>query len=359
MAKQKKDFISEQDKNAIVNLIKNKGLKIKNKEFFIQEVIKYNIVRLIDGYAKCLELEEPNDKKKYIKGTTTNQVLNLFTFDQELACILLRYFKQFEQQLNSITLYTVMKKYNLGNDYILNVNNVVWMENKKSIEFNQFRDSIFDYVATSNFLKSYNDYATIPLQELCLSWSFHTTILFFDLQSETIKKEIMEQFHTSNASSKEFTSACHTLRKFRNSMSHNDILFRTKISTYTKEFNSLLSTTSIKKQTNVNNAETTEVIPTLPLPPTKEASHEASFSESTTTLSNKRFLVTKRFDVNELSHFEEGTDQDVDLSAMVQLLERLLGTNKINKEITKLLKWGEFPYRVHKRIAQMMGWTKK
>ena len=146
----------------------------------------------------------------------------------------------------------------------------------------------------------------------------------------------MEQFHTSNASTKEFTSACHTLRKFRNSMSHNDILFKTKISTYTKEFNSLLSTT--KKQTKTDNVETDEVVPPFPIPSPKDASREASFSESTSSLSNKRFLVTKRFDVNELSHFEEGTDQDVDLFAMVQLLERLLGTNKIRKEITKLLK---------------------
>lgn len=63
-----------------------------------------------------------------------------------------------------------------------------------------------------------------------------------------IKESIARKFNISKENINAFISTCHSIRKFRNTISHNDILFITSINYYRREFNTILN--NLKHQNN-------------------------------------------------------------------------------------------------------------
>ena len=97
----------------------------------------------------------------------------------------------------------------------------------------------------------YDDSKQIPLNRLSISWSFHTLISFINIQDIQTKNKIINKFNINSENIDNFISTCHSIRKFRNTISHNDIFFITTLNYYRREFNTLLNYLTKQKTSDI------------------------------------------------------------------------------------------------------------
>lgn len=222
-------------------------IKIKNKKKIISLIDNYGYYRIIECYGDLLK----NLPKRLYN---TNNICKIFHIDKELSKILIFYLLDFEQKLNARSIKVIVPI--LGNqnqNYILNLKDID-LSNIKNQQ--KFIDELYNSAKGCNCLMMYDDPKKIPLNQLCLSWNFHTIIDFINLQSIEIKKLIAKEFNINIENFTNFISACHSIRKFRNTISHNDIFFITTLNYYRREFNRILkylkkSSINIEQDINV------------------------------------------------------------------------------------------------------------
>ncbi len=212
--------------------IKDKDFKIKNKKKTIEFINKYGEFRIVEGYGNIL--------KKFIKKPTTKDLMRIFEFDTTLSALISKYILDFEKILNNTAIQTILQLEELDDNYVLDVVKNPAHSNLRNKGYGTFMADIYENIDQCSMLQNYNDKTSIPLKALSVSWSFHTLIAFIDLQSNEVKKSISSKFNVTDCYN-EFISACHSIRKFRNSISHNGIFIDTTLNYYCNEFNYLLN----------------------------------------------------------------------------------------------------------------------
>lgn len=211
--------------------IKELGIKIKNKKNISTLITDYGFHRIINCYGDLLKVLP---KRMY----NTKNIYKIFKIDKLISKTLIYYLLDFEQKLNARSIDVISNILGKGNnEYILSENDINFETLKNK---NNFFEELFSSTKSCNCLMMYDDPRKIPLSDLSLSWSFHTLLTFISIQNDNIKSKILEKFNISDKYINEFISTCHSIRKFRNTISHNDILFVTTINFYRREFNSLL-----------------------------------------------------------------------------------------------------------------------
>lgn len=214
-----------------IDKIKKLNIKIKNKNNIATLIKDYGFHKIINCYGDLLKTLP---KRQY----NTKNICKLFDIDKQLAKTLIYHILDFEQKLNARSIEVI--SYSLGNsdDYILNLNDINLDKVKNK---NTFIDEIYSSAKGCNCLMMFDDPRKIPLTNLSISWSFHTLVTFIDIQSLNIKEKVAAKFNINKDNISNFISSCHSIRKFRNTISHNDIFFITTINFYRREFNTLLS----------------------------------------------------------------------------------------------------------------------
>lgn len=214
-----------------IDKIKKLNIKIKNKNEIISLIKDYGFHKIINCYGDLLKTLP---KRQY----NTKNICKLFYIDKQLAKTLIYHILDFEQKLNARSIETIT--YSLGKDdnYILNLSDIN-LENVKNKS--AFIDELYSSAKGCNCLMMYDDPRKIPLSNLSISWSFHTLVTFIDVQTIQIKEKVAAKFNINKDNISNFISTCHSIRKFRNTISHNDIFFVTTINFYRREFNTLLS----------------------------------------------------------------------------------------------------------------------
>lgn len=210
----------------IINKINQKGIKVRRKRKTLKYINEYGFCRLIDGYGSFY--------KSIKNNVNTNDIINAFLFDKTISHALSNYIFDFEMKLNNVIMEIIYKHNNYPDDYILDLSTITWdYKNKVPASFS---NDIYENVNSCNLLNSYTNPKEIPLKLLSLSWSFHTLVTFVQLQDDEVKCLISKYYGLENFYN-EFISVCHTIRKFRNVISHNGMFIATKLSYYRKEFN--------------------------------------------------------------------------------------------------------------------------
>lgn len=223
-----------------IEKIKNEKIKIKNKKRILDLVNDYGYFKIISCYG---DLIKTLPKNLY----NTNNICKIFSIDKTLSKIIIFYLLDFEQKLNakSIGAIVELKK---NDDYILNPDDLNFdlIKSKSS-----FIDDLYNKTNGCNCLIMYDDSKQIPLNRLSISWSFHTLISFINIQDIQTKNKIINKFNINSENIDNFISTCHSIRKFRNTISHNDIFFITTLNYYRREFNTLLNYLTKQKTSDI------------------------------------------------------------------------------------------------------------
>ncbi len=225
-----------------------KGIKVKNKKKTLAFIKNYGEFRIVDCYGELL--------KKIVAKPNSKQLMMLFEFDTTLSALISKYILDFEKILNNVSIQTILQAEDLDENYVLDIVKNPAHSNLRNKGYGTFVKDIYENIDTCTLLENYRNQQDIPLRILSTSWSFHTLIAFIDLQSNEVKKAISAKFRVSDCY-EQFISACHSIRKFRNNISHNGIFLSQTLDYYCREFNYLLNRFNNKNynqdsQINVN-----------------------------------------------------------------------------------------------------------
>ncbi len=105
-----------------LNILRGRGLEIKDGSKSMRILERENYYSLINGY-KDLFLLKDNDNKviepeKYINGASFDEIYGLYCFDRELRSILLKEILKFECNIKTRIAYSFSDKYRQENAYL-------------------------------------------------------------------------------------------------------------------------------------------------------------------------------------------------------------------------------------------------
>ena len=212
----------------IAFLEEEKGLIISDKEYAKRILLKIGYFPLINGYKEVFK-ESINDQ--FQKGTTFEDIYELYSFDNDLRNIFLKYILMAERNIKSSLSYHFCKEYgDMQSDY-LDVNNYDYTGKKKNvinkmlkIMSGQLRHDS-DYVYIRHYMTKYQ---YVPLWVLMNVLTIGQLSKIYASQKGRIQIKVCKDFGPLKIN--EMGKILAVMTKFRNVCAHNDRLFdfRTK-----------------------------------------------------------------------------------------------------------------------------------
>ena len=222
----KKQFLTYDEQ--ITFLEEKKGLIISDKEYARKILLKIGYFPLINGYKEVFK-ESNNDQ--FQRGTTFEDIYELYSFDNDLRNIFLKYILVAERNIKSSLSYHFCNEYgDLQSDY-LNVNNYDYTGKKKNvinkmlkIMSGQLRHDS-DYVYIRHYMTIYQ---YVPLWVLMNVLTIGQLSKIYASQKGRIQIKVCQDFGPLKVN--ELGKMLAVMTKFRNVCAHNDRLFdfRTK-----------------------------------------------------------------------------------------------------------------------------------
>jgi len=206
-----------------IDILKSKGLVINDYDKAKELLLRENYF-FINGYrSPFLQV----GSKKFIDGTTFEELYALFSFDRFFRNIIFKNILIVENNYKSIFSYTMSRKYGYKEKEYLNPNNFDRNKNKQR-KINdllrklkrQIRINGSQHAATSHYI---NNYGYIPM------W-VGVKVLSFGIMSELfsiLKKEDKEEiaFYYNNIDIDTMEDYLMIVSNYRNICAHEDILF--------------------------------------------------------------------------------------------------------------------------------------
>lgn len=209
-----------------IEIFKYKGLKVTNEDYTKEVLLRENYF-FLNGYRHLFMKSETD--KKYIEGTTFEELYSLFLFDRTFRNIIFKNLLIIENNLKSIISYQLSKKYGYKDrDYLKNKNFTSNPEKTKQVNDllkkmkRQIRVNGRQHSATIHYL---TNYGYIPLWVLVKVLSFGIVSEMFSI----LKRE--DQVSIANIYNIEvdtFIAYLPILANYRNLCAHEDILFENK-----------------------------------------------------------------------------------------------------------------------------------
>lgn len=222
----KKQFLTYDEQIAFLE--EKKGLIISDKEYAKGILLKIGYFPLINGYKEVFK-ESINDQFK--KGTTFEDIYELYSFDNDLRNIFLKYILMAERNIKSSLSYHFCKEYgDLQSDY-LDAGNYDYTGKKKNvidkmlkIMAGQLRHDS-DYVYIRHYMTTYK---YVPLWVLMNVLTIGQLSKIYASQKGRIQIKVCRDFGPLKIN--EMGKILAVMTKFRNVCAHNDRLFdfRTK-----------------------------------------------------------------------------------------------------------------------------------
>lgn len=217
----------------------SKGLVIKNAKNAKGILQKTSYYEIINGYRKPFEYQV--DPKKFLKGTTFEEIYSLYFFDKRLRDIILPYLFDAESIIKHTTNYNYLnfkdksgKRVYEPEDYLKiksydnrrlknAVRNISNLHKLISSNFD-LSDSIKHYLTTYSF---------VPLWVLQTKMTFGDINKFYYCLNQNVRQSIAKIFALSD---KELSNVISILAKARNCCAHKDRLYcldtKTEISAF-------------------------------------------------------------------------------------------------------------------------------
>lgn len=209
-----------------LEILKHKGLII-NDESYAKEVLLRENYFFISGYRHVFM--DPNDSKRYVEGTTFEELYSLFLFDRQFRNIIFKNLLIIENNFKSIISYRLSKKYGYKeHDYLKPKNfdtspeksrqvNDLLKKMKRQIHVNGRQHS-----ATMHYL---SNYGYIPLWVLVKVLSFGIVSELYSILRIDDRIAIAEIYKMDIGTLNTYLPI---LSNYRNLCAHEDILFENK-----------------------------------------------------------------------------------------------------------------------------------
>lgn len=209
-----------------LEIFKYKGLVIEDEEFAKTVLLRENYF-FINGY-RHLFMKSANNKR-YIEGTTFEELYSLFLFDRQFRNIIFKHLLIIENNIKSIISYQLSKKYGYKESDYLKVKNFDGAPDKQR-QINdllkkmkrQIRVNGGQHSATSHYL---SNYGYIPLWVLVKVLSFGIVSEMYSILKLEDRLAIASIYGIDQET---LTNYLPILANYRNLCAHEDILFENK-----------------------------------------------------------------------------------------------------------------------------------
>ncbi|MCF0227663.1 MAG: Abi family protein [Malacoplasma sp.] len=232
------------NKKRIIKDLEANGLVIDDKKKLEAALFAYNYNTVIGGYSDIFY--ESENSKRYDKFATSGQILELYDFDTNLGNHLLHYVLKIEKKLNTCVAYQIINQYHLKDKCLLKED---WEFIRRRIFPNLYKVQppltydalirvLLKYLDTneytrerrhkheSNLMRKWKD---VPLDLMCLTWSFSTTYNVFLSLDRTIIQNIVNDFGVPNNNIDGFDEFIKDIIHVRNLITHNYVMFKAEI----------------------------------------------------------------------------------------------------------------------------------
>lgn len=209
-----------------IEILKHKGLII-NDQGYAKEILLRENYFFLSGYRHVFM--DPNDSKKYVAGTTFEELYSLFLFDRGFRNIIFKNLLIIENNFKSIISYRLSKKYGYKeHDYLKPKNfdtspeksrqvNDLLKKMKRQIHVNGRQHS-----ATMHYL---SNYGYIPLWVLVKVLSFGIVSELYSILRIDDRIAIAELYKMDIGT---LSTYLPILSNYRNLCAHEDILYENK-----------------------------------------------------------------------------------------------------------------------------------
>lgn len=233
--------------NRLVDHIQSKGIIISDIKRLERYIVNNNYNRVMKPYLKLIP---DKDFKEY--GVTTDDLLNLYELDSKTSMLFLDAILCIEKKLNTDIAYTIEDTYklydgclfNLDKDFIKNQIFSNCTGPLCGMSFEQLLSKMTKYAHINPNTNSYENisrnnlflkWKACPLDALCLTWTFSTTVLSYFALNDHLKKKIIRHFKVPSNNSYLFDSIINDILDLRNQITHNNILFGHIVELQSKE----------------------------------------------------------------------------------------------------------------------------
>ena len=205
-----------------LEILRGKGLVINDYDKSSEILLRENYF-FLNGYRSPFLI---NGTKRFIDGTTFEELYALFTFDRYFRNIIFKNILIVENNYKSIYSYVLSRKYGYKEKDYLNANNF----NRSKDKIRQINDLIrklkrqiringYQHQATSHYI---NNYGYIPMWVGVKVLSFGLMSELFTILKSEDRKEIADYYNLSPDKIENYMSI---LANYRNLCAHEDILF--------------------------------------------------------------------------------------------------------------------------------------
>jgi len=223
--------------NRIVSHIQSKGIIISNIKRLTWYITNENYNRALKPYLKLID----KDLVRTL-SITTDDLINLYELDMKISGLFLAHILEIEKKLNTQIAYTIEDTYkifdgclfSLDKDFIKKqiFNNA--SSSLCGVGYDQLINKITKYAHINPNTNSYENvsrnnlylkWKTCPLDALCLTWTFSTTVLVYFALNDQLKKKIVKWFKLSPNKVHVFDDFINRMLSLRNLITHNNVMF--------------------------------------------------------------------------------------------------------------------------------------
>ncbi len=205
-----------------IEILRSKGMVFEDYDKAREILLRENYF-FLNGYRSPFLM---NGTKRFIEGTTFDELYSLFTFDRFFRNIIFKNVLIVENNYKSIYSYVLSKKYGYKEKDYLNINNFD-RSKEKNRQINdllrklkrQIRINGYQHQATSHYI---NNYGYIPMWVGVKVLSFGLMSELFTILKSEDRKEIADYYNLSPEKIENYMSI---LANYRNLCAHEDILF--------------------------------------------------------------------------------------------------------------------------------------
>ncbi len=222
-----KEFKNLEEQIAILEF---KGMTVEDKEYAKEVLLRENYF-FLNGY-RHLFLKSETDKK-FLPGTTFNELYSLFLFDREFRNIIFKNLLLVENNAKSIISYQLSKKYGYKENEYLKPKNFTERRDKQRQVLDiikkmkrQVRVNAPQHSATKHYV---DHYGYIPLWILVKVLSFGIVGELFQILKKEDQQGIADIY---NLSVDTLTVYLPILSNYRNLCAHEDIVFENRTQKY-------------------------------------------------------------------------------------------------------------------------------
>ncbi len=220
-----------------LELLKSKGLIINSEKIARKYLNEIGYYKLINGYKTPFKYTQKTDDKnaikKFIENTTIDELYHLYTFDQNLKSLILRYISEIEIMVKARMSEVISSKYGIKESDYLVADNFAPDKISRDSKETKFLEIQADILSTirdqstkHKSMKWYaENYGFFPFWIVCNVLSFGTISLLYSKMKQPDQYLISKYFRQK---SKTFESMLTIMQLFRNVCAHNEVVYNFK-----------------------------------------------------------------------------------------------------------------------------------